>query len=505
MDLSTLSTHAARLGARLSENLAERSKDLGLPLSLDALSNPTAAAMNLAGGLGKGMWDDPKLQTPEGEREIRRLLESKSEREREDGLRRVILVSSLALLGRRRLGSLQAVGLTRDGTQLMCKHRNVSSYFPLVTNCLHSSHFSNPSLAPSAGLTTRQLVSLYIVRHASESPDLALLAVNAYQKDLTDHNPAIRALALRTLAGMRLETVAPLVLMSVSKAARDGNWWVRKAAAEALVSVFRLDPESHRDALVSGPLSVLLADRSPLVIGAALEAWEAVCPDHYDLLHLQYRRYCRLLVDADEWGQLVIMRVLTRYARLHFGDPNAPGNSLDPDLDLLLRSAEVLFQSQNPATVLAAAHLFCFLAPGQRMTALVEPLVRMVRAPSGQELLYITLCDISRIVSYRPDLFAHYLPNFLIFSTDSASVKAQKLKILVGLVDAGNAGFVLGELQSYAKDPDDALAGEAITAIGSVAIAAPTVSQEAIKILIQVSRSKKGERLFPADGHRTAS
>lgn len=92
MDLSTLTTHAQRLGARLSENLAERSKDLGLPLSLDALSNPTAAALNLAGGLGKGMWDDPKLQTAEGERETRKLLGSKSEREREDGLRRVILV-----------------------------------------------------------------------------------------------------------------------------------------------------------------------------------------------------------------------------------------------------------------------------------------------------------------------------------------------------------------------------------------------------------------------------
>lgn len=378
----------------------------------------------------------------------------------------------------------------------MCKHRNVLSYFPLVTNCLHSSNFvSSSALAPSAGLTTRQLVSIYIIRHATQSQDLALLAVNAYQKDLTDHNPAIRALALRTLAGMKLDTVAPLVVMSVTKAARDGNWWVRKAAAEALVSVFRLDPETHRPSLVSGPLPVLLADRSPLVVGSALEAWEAVCPNRYDLLHQQYRRYCRLLVDADGWGQLVIMRVLTRYARLHFRDPNAPGYSLDPDLDLLLRSAEPLFQSHNPATVLATGHLYCFLAPGQRMTALVEPLVRMVRSPAGDELLYITLSDIVRIVSHRPDLFASYLPNFLIFSSDTVAVKRRKLKILVMLTDQKNAGFVLKELQTYAKDEDGEFAGEAITAMGTVAIAAPSVSQEAIKVLIDVSRSKKGEQL----------
>lgn len=55
-----------------------------------------------------------------------------------------------------------------------------------------------------------------------------------------------------------------------------------------------------------------------------------------DLIHKNYRKLCNLLVDVDEWGQVIIINMLTRYARTQFVDPNADeehgqGESLDGD------------------------------------------------------------------------------------------------------------------------------------------------------------------------------
>lgn len=142
--------------------------------------------------------------------------------------------------------------------QMMLKGRPVLSFFPQVVQCLSSSTspvtttsggigggisssataLSSTSYSPGS-IQIRSLVSIYILRQAALEPDLALLPVNMYQKDLRDPNPVIRALALRTLAGMRLESITALVLMSLKTASRDSNWFVRRTVAESLEKVYR--------------------------------------------------------------------------------------------------------------------------------------------------------------------------------------------------------------------------------------------------------------------------
>lgn len=41
-----------------------------------------------------------------------------------------------------------------------------------------------------------------------------------------------------------------------------------------------------------------------------------------DLIHKNYRKLCNLLADVDEWGQVIIVNMLTRYGRTQFVDPN---------------------------------------------------------------------------------------------------------------------------------------------------------------------------------------
>ena len=99
-------------------------------------------------------------------------------------------------------------------------------------------------------------------------------------------------------------------------------------------------------------LTNLLRDRSPLSIGSVADAFTAVCPTRLDLLHPHYRRLCRTIIDADEWGQVDLIDLLIRYARTMLP---RPGDEVDPDLRLLLASAEPLFQSQNPAVSIGLA------------------------------------------------------------------------------------------------------------------------------------------------------
>ena len=59
-----------------------------------------------------------------------------------------------------------------------------------------------------------------------------------------------------------------------------------------------------------------------LVAGSAIQAFEEVCPERIDLIHKNYRKLCNLLVDVEEWGQVVIINMLTRYVRTQFLNPN---------------------------------------------------------------------------------------------------------------------------------------------------------------------------------------
>ncbi|VDP95517.1 unnamed protein product [Echinostoma caproni] len=85
-------------------------------------------------------------------------------------------------------------------------------------------------------------------------------------------------------------------------------------------STFSLDP-GEKEQLVE-IIERLLADKTTLVIGSAVRAFEEVCPERLDLIHPHYRKLCSLLMDVDEWGQVILMNMLTRYARTQFLDPD---------------------------------------------------------------------------------------------------------------------------------------------------------------------------------------
>jgi len=121
--------------------------------------------------------------------------------------------------------------------------------------------------------------------------------------------------------------IVPIVVLAIRDSAADMSPYVRKTAAHAIPKLYSLDPEQKEELVQI--LDKLLADRTTLVVGSAVMAFEEVCPERIDLIHKNYRKLCSLLVDVDEWGQVVILNTLTRYARTQFVDPNIGDLSMD--------------------------------------------------------------------------------------------------------------------------------------------------------------------------------
>jgi AP-3 complex subunit beta len=176
-----------------------------------------------------------------------------------------------------------------------------------------------------------------------------------------------------------------------------------------------MDPSSLSSLL--SLLQTLIASPSPLTLGASLTAFSEICPDRLDLLHPYFRHICRMLVDVDEWGQVVAVQVLCRYARAMLEKPDETSKAksdesddefegLDIDLAMLLDCARPLFQSRNPAVVLAVARAYYHLAPaghkhvGQEL--LVKPLLRIAGSPRLEEVSSIAWAVIAAMAEARP-------------------------------------------------------------------------------------------------------
>lgn len=193
---------------------------------------------------------------------------------------------------------------------MISKGRDASSFLPAVLK-----------LTSASNLDVRKLVYIVLLRYANNNPDLTLLSINSFQRDLSDPSPLIRAMALRVLSSIKVAMVAPIVLMAVTKASHDPNLYVRKIAALAIPKCYQID-RSQVDTLQE-VLRTLLSDRSPFVLGAALSAFQRMCPTNWDLIHQNYRKICHALADMDEWGQIVALQVLSRYARANLSQPKA--------------------------------------------------------------------------------------------------------------------------------------------------------------------------------------
>ncbi|KAI8066544.1 adaptin N terminal region-domain-containing protein [Gongronella butleri] len=371
-------------------------------------------------------------------------------------------------------------------------------------------------------IEVRKLVYIYLLRYAEQEPDLALLSINSFQKDLSDKNQIIRAMALRVMSGIRVPVISPIVLLGIKKCITDGSPYVRKTAAHAIPKCYSLD-DSQKDALIE-IIATLLKDRSTITIGSTIMAFNEVCPTRFDLIHPSFRKLCGVLADCDEWGQMAILGLMLRYGRSQFLNPNPNGEDqkrmtskptttvqsksfyssddssdsdqddiianhveLDPDHELLLKSCLPLLQSRNTGVVLAVARVFYHLAPAVQADKIVKPLVRILR--NFREMEYVVLSNIATMTLKRPYLFEPFLQQFFVQSTEPVFIRDLKLTIMANIATDSNIHVLLNELQQYVKSSNKDFVAASIQAIARCATSVPSSSDRCLRLLMKLLRS----------------
>ena len=391
---------------------------------------------------------------------------------------------------------------------MMAKGRDVSDLFPQVVKNVASKN-----------IEVKKLVYVYLTRYAEEQQDLALLSISTFQRALKDPNQLIRASALRVLSSIRVPMIVPIMLLAIKESAVDMSPFVRKTAAHAIPKLYSLEPDTVEELV--GVLEKLLGDRTTLVIGSAVMAYEEVCPDRIDLIHKNYRKLVSLLVDVEEWGQVVIVNMLTRYARTQFADPNLGAGEvesekekefyensdeeeeeeeeesvavykMDADHRLLLRSARPLLQSRNASVVMATAQLYWHLAPRQETTVVARALVRLLR--SHNEVQSVVLSCVASMTAREQGgarMFQPFLRQMFVRGSDPTHVTILKLEILTNLASESNIGGLLREFQSYISAGDPVCVAATIQAIGRCAATIGEVTDTCLSGLVHLLSSKE--------------
>ncbi len=230
-----------------------------------------------------------------------------------------------------------------------------------------------------------------------------------------------------------------------------------------------------------------------------------------------------MLADIDEWGQVVIVNMLLRYARTQFVDPNKdcddwekevknfyddsdeeeeddgeaaeakkkkkkPANVMDSDHRLLLKSAKPLLQSRNAAVVMATAQLYHHCAPKPEVQVVAKAMIRLLRSHSEVQALVLNcIASMTSGSQARNSMFDPHLRNFFIRSgSDPTHIKILKLEIMTNLATAGNIGIILREFQSYITGQDKVCVAATIQSIGRCASAIEEVTDTCLNGLVHL-------------------
>ncbi|PWN34382.1 ARM repeat-containing protein [Meira miltonrushii] len=416
----------------------------------ERVEDATEAVKGLLGGSNAGKYVDTSDDV------IRAQLESDRDEVRIDGLKTVIT--------------------------LISKGRDASGYFASVVK-----------LSSNANLEIRKLVYIIVRRYARKQPDIALLGINSFQRDLQDRNEVVRAMALRVLTGLRLKVAASVVEVAISKCVRDSSFYVRKAAAHSLIKCVDISPDSRES--FKQHLATLLNDRNPAVLAAALAAWSALSPNDLQALHAHFRKLCFAMGDMDAWGQKLTLDVLGHYAKRCLPEPEKDAK-IDHDLDLLLIKAEDLLFNPNAAVVTSAARLIYTLAPIEKRGVIARPMTRLIDESS--DISFFALLNCQYVAKHSPELFASMAHRFLPRSSlkESDYVTVIKLEILVDIAkDKASEELVVTELVEEAmNNSSEEIATAAVTQLGRWASESDDDQRaKCLKLLLQIIKDKRSK------------
>lgn len=337
--------------------------------------------------------------------------------------------------------------------------------------------------AKTDDLELKKLVYLYLVNYSSQEPEQAIMAVNTIVQDAMDlSNPLIRALAVRTMCRIKLESVAEHMIIPLKRALKDENPYVRKTAAFGVSKLYEIIPEAVETAELFPDLLSLLKDENPMVVANTTEALFEINERRtipvFQLTADTLPLLLAALTSSSEWCQTMFLDALAKYTPISAEDASFLIDRLIP-----------MLKNSNPAVVVGAFRcIFLFLDydkrnPADVFLSVIPPFITLVTSAEF-EIQYLVLRTLSLFVHKYPRALAKEIRVFFCKYNDPSYIKMEKLDIIVTICHSITAPAVLDELAEYCNAVDVAFVRKAVQCIGQIAIKINNAAPRCVDILV---------------------
>ena len=334
-------------------------------------------------------------------------------------------------------------------------------------------------------LELKKLIYLFIINYAKSQPDLALLSVNTLRKDSKQRdNPLLRALAVRTMGCIGVDTVTEYLCDPLRDALGDPDPYVRKTAAICVAKLYDIKPADVERFAFIDKLTEMTADENPMVVANVIIALTEISVTRGPILQQETKLLGRLLValpDSSEWSRVYILDFLATHVPTSFHEVEDVVGRVVPQLShsnsaVVLSSIRVLIRYMDMLTDPEKIRSLC--------RKITPALVSLMNAEP--EIQYIALRNINLILQKRPTLIDRDVKIFFCNYNDPLYVKLGKLEIIVRLVDNRNIDQVLQELKEYAQEVDITMVRRSVQAIGRCAIKLDQAAERCVKVLLEL-------------------
>ncbi|KAL1976904.1 hypothetical protein VTN31DRAFT_3186 [Thermomyces dupontii] len=374
--------------------------------------------------------------------------------------------------------SAKKIALKKIVANMTMSNNDMVALFPDVIACM-----SIPSLE------IKKMCFLFLVNYARAKPEVALKALPILVEDMDDHNPLVRALALRTISYIHVREFVEATVQPLKRLMVDIDPYVRKTAAFCVAKLY----DHHRKMVESSDLidrlNRMLKDENPTVVASVLAAlvdiWERSESISLTIDYASASKVVSVLPDCSEWCQTYILESLMAYV---------PRDSTEASL-LAERIAPRLSHN-NSAVVLTSIrvilYLMNYISDEKQITALCKklspPLVTLLSKPP--EVQYLALRNAILILQKRPEILRNDIRVFFCKYNDPIYVKVTKLELIFMLATKENISVVLAELREYATEIDVHFVRKAVRAIGKLAIKIESAARQCIETLLDLVKAK---------------
>ncbi|ORX45119.1 putative beta-adaptin [Hesseltinella vesiculosa] len=360
----------------------------------------------------------------------------------------------------------------------MTMGNDMSPLFPDILNVM------NVSI-----LEIKKMVYLYLINYARSKPDMAMMAITMFIKDVEDPNPLIRALAIRTMGYIQVEKIVDCLIEPLRRCLKDRDPYVRKTAAICVVKLYMYNNVLVESEHFIDMLRDLLSDPNPTVIANAVAALTEISERSENiqlkLNHSIASKLAAALNECSEWGQTYVLEALMYYLPQEQGDAEMLAERIAPRL-----------QHANSAVVLTCVKVMMYLMNYMKNESDITSFCRKLSPPlvtllaNEPEVQYVALRNILLVIQRRPEVLRNDMKVFFCKYDDPIYVKLAKLEIIFRLANSGNVDQVLSELKEYATEVDVDFVRKAVRSIGRLAVKIESAAERCITALLDLIHTK---------------